>query len=234
MSAFKSRFQDKHAFLAVVYVEGGAQALRNVKIAHEEGADGVFLINHSIPYLSLIECYTMIKQKFPEFWIGLNCLDLGRNAVEYIPKETEGLWVDNAGVNEIYRGLDRTFSLDEAKKFAAIRQKSGWNGIYFGGVAFKYQNPVINARAAAKVSSSYVDVITTSGKGTGQEPDLDKIRDMSLGAGNTPLAVASGITPLNVHAYKPYVDCFLVATGVSDSHTELNRLKVRAFVKALK
>ncbi len=50
MSAFKSIFPKKHAFLAVVHVEGGVQALRNAKIAEQEGADGIFLINHSISY----------------------------------------------------------------------------------------------------------------------------------------------------------------------------------------
>ncbi|MBU6231919.1 MAG: adenine phosphoribosyltransferase [Patescibacteria group bacterium] len=234
MSSFKSRFSNEHTLLAVVHVEGGVQAFRNTKIAQEEGADGVFLINHSIPYPSLIEVYLMIRQKMPDFWIGLNCLDLGRHALDYIPKDTDGLWVDDAGINEISKGLERAFSLEEARKFSEERQKSNWNGIYFGGVAFKYQNQVVNARAAANVASTFMDVVTTSGKGTGQAAELDKIRDMSMGINNCALAIASGITPENVRSYKPYADCFLVATGISDSHTELNPAKVRSLVKALK
>ena len=220
--------------MVVVHVEGGAQALRNALIAKNEGADGIFLINHSIPYSSLIECYLMIKKKLPDFWIGLNCLDLGGLAVKFIPKDTEGLWVDNAGISENNSSLEGAFSVGEAKKFDKLRQTSGWKGIYFGGVAFKYQNPISNVRGAAKIATSFVDVVTTSGEGTGMEASISKIREMRMGVGDFPLALASGVTPKNVHIYKPYVDCFLVATGISDSHTELNRSKVRALVKALK
>ncbi len=76
--------------------------------------------------------------------------------------------------------------------------------------------------------------MTTSGPGTGEAADIDKIRTMKSALGDHPLAIASGITPENVHEYLPYTDCFLVATGVSDSHTELNRAKVRALARKLK
>ena len=77
MSSFTSTFPGKHTFLAVVHVEGGIQALRNARIAEQEGANGIFLINHSIPHNSLIECYQEVREQLPDFWIGLNCLDLG-------------------------------------------------------------------------------------------------------------------------------------------------------------
>ena len=227
MSIFRKTFPGKHTFLAVIHVEGGLQALRNVKIAEQEGADGVFLVNHSISYGSLIECYYSIKGMFSKLWIGLNCLDLGRQAIDYIPKETAGLWVDNVGINE------SNSPLASARHFVEIRKKSGWNGIYFGGVAFKYQGHVADAAKAARLAIPFADVITTSGVGTGKAADVGKIRTMKEAIGDHPLAIASGITPENVAEYMPYADCFLVATGSSDSHTELNRGRVRALVKAL-
>lgn len=227
MSTFKSIFQGKHAFLAVIHVEDGAQALRNAKIAEQGGADGIFLINHSIPYSSLIECYHTVREKLPSFWIGLNCLDLGRSAVSFIPKQTAGLWVDNAGIDE---GL---LPVVEAQDFASLRKESGWQGLYFGGVAFKYQREVADASKVARFAIPFVDVITTSGTGTGKAAEIEKIRIMKDAIGDHPFAVASGITPENVGEYMPHVDCFLVATGISDSHTELNPSRVRALVKAL-
>jgi hypothetical protein len=228
MSTFKRIFAKKHVFLAVVHVEGGTQALRNAKIAEQEGADGIFLINHSIPYNSLIECYHVVRERIPNFWIGLNCLDLGRFAVNHIPKETAGLWVDNAGINE------GKHPSDEVKEFASLRKSSGWQGLYFGGVAFKYQEEVADIAKVARLSVPFVDVITTSGVGTGKAADVTKIRTMKEAIGDYPLAIASGITPENVNQYMPHADCFLVATGVSDSHTELNPIRVRALSKALR
>src|ERR1035437_6674807 len=138
MSTFRKVFKGKHTFLAVVHVEGGSQALRNARIAEQEGADGIFLINHSISYASLIECYERIRELLPSFWIGLNCLDLGMSAVSYIPKDTAGLWIDNAGISE------EPNPVVGAQEFARLRRDSGWyeRGIYFGGVAFKYQGHI--------------------------------------------------------------------------------------------
>lgn len=227
MSTFRSIFPGKHTFLVVVHVEGGAQALRNAKIAEQEGADGIFLINHSISYNSLIECYYTVQEQLPNFWIGLNCLDLGRSAIDFIPKQSSGLWVDNAGINESSKPIA------EAREFANLRKKNGWQGLYFGGVAFKYQGEIVDVVKVAKLAVPFVDMITTSGKGTGKAADVEKIRAMKQCIGNHPLAIASGITPENISEYMPHTDCFLIATGISDSHTELNSTRVRELSKAL-
>lgn len=227
MNTFKSIFPRNHVFLAVVHVEGGVQAVRNAKIAEQEGADGIFLINHSISYPSLIECYNVVREEFPNLWIGLNCLDLGRSAVNFIPKQVAGLWVDNAGINE------STKPVLEAQEFVSLRRKSGWQGLYFGGVAFKYQGEIVNVAKVARLAIPFVDVITTSGAGTGKAANIEKIRLMKEAIGDHPLAIASGITPENIGEYVPYADCFLVATGISNSHTELNPARVRSLAKAL-
>lgn len=227
MSTFKETFHNPHTFLAVVHVENISQALRNAKIAEQGGADGIFLINHSSSYQSLLESYWAILEQLPEYWVGLNCLDLGRSAVDVIPKQTSGLWVDDAGIDEGYAPTEI------AKNFANRRQRSGWKGLYFGGVAFKYQKEIYNTGKVAKLATSFVDVITTSGISTGKAADLQKICTMREAIGDHPLAVASGITPENVCEYMPYVDCFLVATGVSDSHTELNPDRVQKLSKMI-
>lgn len=227
MNTFRGTFPRKHTFLAVVHVEGDAQAFRNARLAAQEGADGIFLINHSISPSTLVGVYQAVRERLPGLWVGLNCLSLGRLAVEFIPKNTAGLWVDNAGINE--EGALTT----GAEAFSALRKKCGWRGIYFGGVAFKYQGSVTDVAKVARLAVPFVDVITTSGTGTGVAANLTKIRVMKEAVGNHPLAIASGITPENVGEYMPYADCFLVATGISDSHAELNPARVHKLAQAL-
>ncbi|MEM6422211.1 MAG: adenine phosphoribosyltransferase, partial [Pseudomonadota bacterium] len=60
------------------------------------------------------------------------------------------------------------------------------------------------------------DVVTTSGVATGQEAALDKIAAFREGAGDRPLALASGVTPENAAQYRA-VDAFMVATGINRS-----------------
>ena len=53
----------------------------------------------------------------------------------------------------------------------------GWNGLYFGGTAFKKQRPVDpkDYARAASIAGNHMDVVTTSGIATGQSADLGKL-----------------------------------------------------------
>ena len=221
MSAFKQEFKKRHTFLAVIHVQNRDQMLRNVDIARKNGADGVFLINHDIDSSQLLYCYEEARKRHPSWWIGLNILGLSAgDAQKLLPEDASGLWTDYAGVTD-------EGNVQEASNFHKIDTQ--WRGLYFGGVAFKYQSPVTDFEKVARYAIEYVDVITTSGEATGSAPPLEKIITMRKGAGVHPLAIASGMTPENVSAYLPYVDCFLVATGISDSHTELNATRTKEF-----
>jgi predicted TIM-barrel enzyme len=79
-----------------------------------------------------------------------------------------------------------------------------------------------------------MDIVTTSGSGTGQSAHVDKIRSMKRAIDPFPLAVASGITPENVPQYLPISDCFLVATSISLSWSELDPERVATLVSRVR
>lgn len=221
-----SKTRGKHVFLPVIHVETEAQTVRNMKIASDHGADGVFLINHHVPDTLLFRIYEKVRELFPMLWIGLNCLHMGREAVAVMPREVQGLWADNGGVSD--RGVHDSFH-----RFQSLRREVGWKGIYFGGVAFKGQPVVEDAALAAKFAMPHIDVITTSGIRTGEAPSLAKIKAMRQATGGHPLAIASGMSPWYVSEYMPYCDCFMVATSISHSFTELDPRKTWDFAKKL-
>jgi uncharacterized protein len=224
--SFRETFSRSHVILPVIHVESPEQALQNARLAHQEGCDGVFLINHGFSNHDLLDVYRHVSREIPDWWIGLNCLDLSPNQVfARIPQEVSGIWVDNAQIDELSEAQP------EAEKILARRNESGWAGLYFGGVAFKYQREVEDLEKAVLLATGYMDVITTSGKGTGRAAELEKIRRMKEALGDFPLAIASGITPENVHSYLDKADCFLVATGISRSWTELDPPLVAELVK---
>jgi predicted TIM-barrel enzyme len=88
---------------------------------------------------------------------------------------------------------------------------------YFGGFAFKYQKQPKDLTAAAKIAAHYFDVVVTSGKATGYAADIEKVRTIKEAIGDTPLALASGVTEDNVNEYLPYVDIFIVGTSLQIS-----------------
>ena len=115
-------------------------------------------------------------------------------------------------------GVDRG-ALDQR---AAERGASGWTGSYFGGVAFKYQRTPTDLEQTCRAATRFVDVVCTSGPGTGAAADVDKIAQIRDVIGDHPLAIASGITPSNVVDYLDLVDVFMVATGISRSFDQLD------------
>lgn len=225
MTKFVDLFPFRPAILPVIHVESADQALRNAEIARRAGCDGLFLINHAGSCADLLTIHHDLTTEFPGWWIGINCLDLAPVSVfKEISQEVDGVWVDNAGIDESSQAQG------VAERIAQAQRESGWQGLYFGGVAFKYQRQVADLERATKLATGYMDVITTSGPGTGQAAHVAKIRTMRKAAGECPLAIASGIAPENAHQYVGIADCFLVATGISRNWREFDPERVKKLV----
>ena len=223
MSLTKYHYPEKMTvkkFLPVIHVLNLKQMLRNIATSKSNGADGVFLINHGfMSSKELIALYDKAVETYPDFWIGINCLDLsGYEVFQHVPEHVHGIWVDDGGVDDESRMY--------AKLISSSRKRSPFQGMYFGGVASRGQCPVENVRRLAKKATKYMDVITTSGPMTGTSASVDKIFSMKEAIGERSLALASGVTVDNVENYLPYVDYFLVATGISINFYELDPLKV--------
>lgn len=225
----KSRIEDifgrKRVLLPVIHVINELQAMRNIEKAVWAQTDGVFLINHDIRSNMLITIYRYVRARYKNLWMGINFLDLNPKeaARQAISIGVDGLWIDDAG---LYEGM--TNNPISREEFLGQ-----WKGFYFGGVAFKYQREVRDVATVASMAKDVVDVVTTSGTHTGSSPAMSKIITMRDAIGDIPMAIASGITVENIKSYLPYCDCFLVATGISSSHIELDQYKVKALVDCI-
>ncbi|MEI8339468.1 MAG: adenine phosphoribosyltransferase [bacterium] len=216
---FKKVFPTGRVFLPVIHVVDVPQTLQNIELAKVGGADGVFLINHNVDHLDLLKgIFPAARRSFPDFWLGVNCLGLSTaETLMALPSGTNGLWTDNSTINDHV-----PFGTACAGYINTLRKEKHPDILYFGGVAFKGQPPARDPAAAAKKAVPFMDVVTTSGEATGIAPSIEKIIAMKNAIGSHPLANASGINLANVEPYLPYVDCFLIATGISRSFTELS------------
>ena len=230
MDRFDEVFKARPAVLPVIHVVDEDQVMRNIFVAQRAGSNGVFLINHKMIGRKFLDIYEIAADRFSDFWIGINCLDLRPGEIfnEVARRgllNLAGIWTDNALINEYSEDQS------EAERINELRQNSGWKGLYFGGVAFKYQPLVRELEKAAILAAKYVDVVTTSGPGTGRAAEIEKIRRMKTAVGAKPLAIASGITPDNVRGYLKITDCFLAATGISEDFFTLDPQKIRSLIK---
>ena len=78
-----------------------------------------------------------------------------------------------------------------------------------------------------------MDVICTSGPGTGFAAALDKPRALHAGANGTAIALASGVTADNIRSYMPYVQSFLVGTGIEARIGVIDAGKLAALLAAM-
>eukprot|EP01006_Ploeotia_vitrea_P009567 TRINITY_DN22837_c0_g1_i1.p1 TRINITY_DN22837_c0_g1~~TRINITY_DN22837_c0_g1_i1.p1 ORF type:complete len:380 (-),score=65.85 TRINITY_DN22837_c0_g1_i1:77-1216(-) len=256
---FHSVFPRKQCpiLLPVVHVYSAEQTVRNVEKVFSSGCDGVWLIDHNRGSNILPDCFKAARDAFPDKWIGVNVLKLMMNPTGLFQWVAEncptanGIWSDNSFVGEGGEGLQA--------RIKAARKSSGWEGLYFAGVAFKYQQKVHAEQDAdalpneAKIAlmdvgveaSKHMDCVITSSSGTGVQASHAKLR--AMGAVARPIAVSGvGNKPEELEQFVREADVFLAATALScecqehkvidkceSSFGELDKEKLTDWVKTI-
>jgi predicted TIM-barrel enzyme len=235
MNRIEQVFGMSRVLLPVIHPISRDEALESIRIVHGAGVKGIFLIDQGMDEAAVLQLVMEVRAHFPALWVGVNLLrrhpaDALELALDTCAGRIDGIWSDSARIDE------RTSAQPEAEELVAARRTRGWSGLYFGGVAFKYQRAIAFAdlgRTAA-VAASYMDVVCTSGPGTGQAADVEKLGAMRGALGETALALASGVTAANVGAYLPYAQAFLVGTGIEARFGVIDEAKVTALLHAMK
>lgn len=221
--------------LPVVHPVGEREALASVRTAADAGCRGVFLINQGMERSQVLQLVRRVRELHPGLWIGVNLLGLRpadalKAALDACDGRIDGLWTDHAGVDGVSPGA-------AADELLAARRDARWDGLYFGGVAFKYQRPVPDERLAdvAQLAAHYMDVVCTSGPGTGMAASPTKTDAMRRGLGDHgALALASGVTADNVADYGAAVDVFIVGTSLEVSEGQLSAERIQALLARLR
>lgn len=187
----------KAEIIPVIHMVNVNQVLTNVNTCLECGIEKVFLINHQVNSSDLVACAVNTKIKYPNLWIGVNMLGEKTEDVLFMNMPIDGIW------------CDATITPERVKKYRNFK------GLFFGGLAFKYQPQPADLKAACEESILATDVSTTSGSGTGRAADVNKIKDIRNYLGNHPMAIASGVSAQNIDNYKDLANYLLVASSIT-------------------
>ncbi|MFZ3482059.1 hypothetical protein [Sphingomonas sp. 3-13AW] len=216
--------------IPVIHYQDHGQALRNADLAFDAGASGVFLIemdgiSDPLPAVALT-----IKHRWPSRLVGINFLG--------VEPEEAVRWNIECGVDMTWTDAQLTHSSgDRLEQGQHIRDHllECPTHLFFSGVAFKHQRHEPDPIAAARLAVKMGFIPTTSGTATGIAADTNKVEQLHAGLGREmPLAIASGVTPDNVVQYAPYLSHILVATGVSSSFHELDRVLLGQLITRVK
>jgi len=202
----------------VVHINEESQAVDQALSALDVQADGVYLIDHkSIDARPICRVFNNLSRTAPNSFIGINILQI-LNSIEAfqlihnmsesgeLNRLPDGLWVDDA--------TDSAFATEVYR----ARHKELKSVLYLGGIAFKYtksytDNPTVAAEIAKKYGP-FMDVVTTTGGGTGRAATIEKVTAMKLAISPQKLALASGVSINNISAFANVADQALVATSV--------------------
>jgi hypothetical protein len=231
MNSIEAAFGISRVLLPVIHPISREAALESVRVVVAAGCRGIFLIDQGMDEADVLKLVNEVRLLHPTLWVGVNLLH--RRPAEALTEtftrcgRIDGIWADDALVDE-----RRPEDMAAAEEFRTLRQALGpfgWSGLYFGGVAFKYQRPIPaeHLSRAALLAAPYVDVVCTSGPGTGKAIDTAKLTTMHQALGVKSLALASGVTVENVETFLPYVHAFLVGTGIEFRLGVIDADKVR-------
>lgn len=206
---------------AVIHARNQLEAFSNADLAIQCGCNGVFFISHgeltSQEIIKLAKSYESEHAK-----IGINLLgERVDDIVDDVACYVDMLWSDYTPVGE------------ERENFIKKKKEHLCYFDFFGGIAFKYQPQPDDLLKAAQDAKGVVDVLTTSGVRTGSAPDIQKLATLAEGFGKR-IAVASGVTSENAVEMLPYVNRFLVATGISKDFHAISEDKCKALVNAIR
>jgi predicted TIM-barrel enzyme len=215
--------------LPVIHHLDEPTSLTQADLAFRENADGVFLISHDGRNEDLFSPARKIKHKYPEKTVGINLLgyDALKALETVIDLGIDALWTDTHGVTS------QNISQQALEIGQWIKNNPQGPSIY-ASVAFKYQAQETDPGEAAKRVLDLGMIPTTSGPGTGQAPDLDKIVTMNNALNGRELAIASGMTVENIQVFLPYITHYLVATGVSIDAHHFDKVILRNFISIVK
>jgi len=214
MERLKKVFGRSHVLLPVIHCETVEQTLYNCDMCFRNKICGVWLICHSAKYPELIRIIGKVREKYPsgKYWIGANFLDLYPQKIHKILSDNEveldGIWIDNSYIND----EEEFQNIPELMRMT--RFKFGWKGLYFGGTAFKYQSQPKNLAKCVTLAKDYMDVVCTSGSGTGRAMSVEKAVVFEKYCKGVPVAVASGLSVGNAALFSQYVNCFMTATSI--------------------
>lgn len=197
-------------------------ALREALMLDRAGVDGIIVENYfgTIPDVAAV--LSVLKDVNLTCKIGINILGDMDAAFDMARRfDVDFIQVDSV-CGHLPPSQDATFAAD----LANLRSDS--DVLLLGGVRFKYM-PVRSGRSVEDdliLGRDRCDAIVVTSDATGQETDLDKIRQFRdvLGPG-TPLIVGAGLRPDNVGAQFAIADGGIVGSWLKENHVDVGAMR---------
>ena len=238
MTRFSELFLKPKPIIGMLHLAGGSNAIwraeEEVKIFEDEGLDGAIVENYHGSIVDLIGAADRLGWKRPNLVLGMNILPNEFQLALPIASWTNEKFVQLDYIAGTYSTIDGTSELpvEEYQKIRAICH----DVLVFGGVHPKYYMPLSDFKQDLITAMSRADAIVITGKGTGEETPLKKLKAARQVLGKFPMIVGAGLNPSNAYEQLSIADGAIVGSAlkVGNRTDELvDRQKVRALMKVV-
>lgn len=230
---FLDLFEVKKPILAMIHLKGDSDeerlkiAKREIDLLIEIGVDGLIVENYFGNVANVEEVLKYIDKERNNIVYGINILGDYKNAFELADR----YGVKYIQIDSVAGHLNPTDDSRFHKHITSLREST--NACVLGGVRFKYQ-PYLSGRSLEEdliIGMERCDSVVVTGKGTGIETDLDKIKQFRDIMGTSfPLIVGAGLTVENCSPQISIADAAIVGsylkdTGKDDGNVSLKNTK---------
>jgi uncharacterized protein len=232
---FHSRFGQIPIF-AMIHLAGEdpvKRALEEIDLLKEEGVNGVIVENYHGSAGDVVRALESIHSRDPSIAVGVNILP---NEFDRSLPLAEQYDLDFVQLDHV-AGWYRQIGELDSSAYSSVRGECP-GPLVLGGVWPKYYFPIEGSSLedALEKGMQRADAIVVTGKGTGVETPLDKIKKFRQIMGDFPLIVGAGLNPQNGYEQLCIADGGIVGSCLkpdNDTSKLIDRHRVRDFMAAV-
>lgn len=215
-------FNNKSPLLGMLHLKGTDakdvlnRAKKEIDLYFDHGVDAVIVENYFGNYYHMVEVLKHLSANYKDKIYGVNCLNMDAMGFELaINYGAKFIQLDSVA-GHLKERDDHSF-----EAFMNL-YRSKTDAIVFGGVRFKYQ-PYLSGRSLEEdltLAKERCDAIVVTGDHTGQETDLEKIKEFRKILGEFPMIIGAGLTPDNAKVQMQYADGAIVGSYFKENYKD--------------
>lgn len=211
-------FKDKKEIIGMIHLAGPDivdKAMEEIAIFEEEGLSGIIIENYHSDEINILAVLAELAVHPTKLSVGINVLPNEYDKAFQIAEKYK--MVDFIQLDYLGGAYAKGNKIIALNADDYIEKSMNSRGVQvYGGVWPKYYNPVKGSILSVDVFDAMFlgDAIVVTGKGTGHETPLDKIKEFAkIIDGKCPLIVGAGLDASNVKEQLSYAQGGIVGSA---------------------
>ena len=221
---YNELFRDKTPTIAMLHLKGDVEksvlerAKVEIALYLQNGIDAVLVENYSAES-TIDDCGAVLaylQETYPTTVYGVNILGDYEKAFE-LATQYHARFIQ---VDSVSGHLPPLQDMEYGERLNTLRQQ--YDGVLLGGVRFKYK-PIRSMRSIEEdlaCGMERCDAIVVTGRRTGEQTPLSKLKKYRTLVGDFPLLIGAGMVPERIEETLPLCEGYIVGSYFKEQHID--------------